>query len=249
MRLKNKTAIITGGANGIGRAIAELFATEGAEVFIADLDNIAGEVSATQICKAGGRAKFIACDVSVPEQVKGLIKTSVDISGRIDILCNNAAYLANEWHGSVDTSEEEWEKSLRVSLMGTQHCTREALPVMIRAKTGSIINVSSVQGLVAGGNSAAYTTVKHALIGFTRSIACDYGSHNIRCNALCPGAITTRISPAPGSELHQRQISKTFLGRTGQPREVANAALFLGSDESSYITGAILAVDGGWTAM
>jgi NAD(P)-dependent dehydrogenase (short-subunit alcohol dehydrogenase family) len=120
---------------------------------------------------------------------------------------------------------------------------------MIRAKAGSIINISSVQGLVAGRNSAAYTTTKHALIGFTRSVACDYGQHNIRCNAICPGAITTRISPPPGSELHQRQIGKTFLGRTGEPREVARAALFLASEDSSYITGAVLTVDGGWTAM
>jgi NAD(P)-dependent dehydrogenase (short-subunit alcohol dehydrogenase family) len=95
----------------------------------------------------------------------------------------------------------------------------------------------------------AYTTIKHALIGFTRSVACDYGAHNIRCNAICPGAITTRVSPSPGSELHQRQLGKTFLGRIGEPREVAAAALFLGSDDSSYVTGAVLAVDGGWTAM
>ena len=125
----------------------------------------------------------------------------------------------------------------------------EVLPLMIRVKAGSIINISSVQGLVAGRNSAAYTTMKHALLGLTRSVACDYGVHNIRCNAICPGAIATRISPPPGSELHQRQISKTFLGRIGQPIEVAHAALFLASDESSYITGAVLAVDGGWTAM
>jgi NAD(P)-dependent dehydrogenase (short-subunit alcohol dehydrogenase family) len=102
---------------------------------------------------------------------------------------------------------------------------------------------------VAGRNSVAYTTIKHALIGFTRSVACDYGAHNIRCNAICPGAITTRVSPSPGSELHQRQLGKTFLGRIGEPREVAAAALFLGSDDSSYVTGAVLAVDGGWTAM
>ena len=120
---------------------------------------------------------------------------------------------------------------------------------MMKQKSGSIINVSSVQGLVGGRNSAAYTTVKHALIGFTRSVAYDFGSHNIRCNVICPGAITTRISPPTGSELHERQISKTFLGRIGQPAEVAYPALFLASDESSYVTGAVLTVDGGWTAM
>jgi NAD(P)-dependent dehydrogenase (short-subunit alcohol dehydrogenase family) len=185
----------------------------------------------------------------LPEQAKRMVTAAAGNFRRIDILCNNAAYLANKWHNAGDAPDDEWEKSFRISLMGTQHFTREVLPFMIRAKAGSIINISSVQGLVAGRNSAAYTTMKHALIGFTRSVACDYGPHNIRCNAVCPGAIITRISPAPGSELHQRQISKTFLGRTGEPSEVANAALFLASDESSYITGAVLAVDGGWTAM
>jgi NAD(P)-dependent dehydrogenase (short-subunit alcohol dehydrogenase family) len=249
MRLKNKTAIVTGGANGIGRAIAEVFGAEGAAVFIADIDQAAGEEAAAGICKACGNATFVQCDVSDPENVSRAVKIAAGATGHIAVLCNNAAYITSEWHGSEDAPEEEWEKSFRVSLMGTQHFTREVLPLMIRARGGSIINISSVQGLVAGRNSAAYTTMKHALIGFTRSVACDYGAHNIRCNALCPGAITTRISPAPGTELHQRQISKTFLGRCGEPREVANAALFLASEESSYVTGAILAVDGGWTAM
>lgn len=249
MRLENKTAIVTGGAHGIGRAIAELFATEGATVFIADLDKSAGDEVVATLSKSRGRANFVQCDVSNSEQVSRAVKTAASATGCIDVLCSNAAYLSHHWHNSGDAPDDEWEKCFRVSLMGTQHFTREALPLMIRANAGSIINISSVQGLVAGRNSAAYTTVKHALIGFTRSVACDYGPHNIRCNVICPGAIATRISPPPGSELHQRQISKTFLGRTGQPREVATTALFLASDESSYITGAVLAVDGGWTAM
>jgi NAD(P)-dependent dehydrogenase (short-subunit alcohol dehydrogenase family) len=249
VRLKSKTAIVTGGANGIGRAIAELFAAEGAVVFIADLDKVAGEETAAGICKAGGDARFFECDVSSAENVSRAVKAAADETGQIDVICNNAAYISDKWHNAVEASDEEWEKSFRVSLMGTQYFTREVLPLMIRAKGGSIINISSVQGLVAGRNSVAYTTAKHALIGFTRSVACDYGQHNIRCNAICPGAITTRISPPPGSELHQRQVSKTFLGRIGQPREVADAALFLASGESSYVTGVVLAVDGGWTAM
>ena len=247
-RLKNKTAIVTGAAHGIGKAIAEIFAEQGAHVVIADLDKDAGEATAKEFRDKGGSASFVVCDVSSPEQTATAVQHAVEMNGRIDVLCNNAAYISS-WHNSGEAPVEEWEKCFRVSLLGTQNFTRAVLPFMQKQRDGSIINISSVQGLVAGRNSAAYTTVKHGLIGFTRSVAYDYGPQNIRCNAICPGAIRTRISPPPGSELHQRQISKTFLGRVGETREVAYAALFLASDESSYVTGAVLAVDGGWTAM
>lgn len=247
-RLTHKTAIVTGGAHGIGRAIATAFAQEGATVFIADLDAAAGNETVAAIRKEGGSAFFVRCDVSKNPQVRRVVKEAAK-TGRIDILCNNAAYIASAWHNASDAPESEWKKCLEVSLLGTQHFTQAVLPFMRKTGAGSIINIASVQGLVAGRNSVAYTTVKHGLIGFTRSVAYDFGAQNIRCNAICPGAIRTRISPPPGSELHQRQISKTFLGRVGEPCEVASAAVFLASDEASYITGAVLAVDGGWTAM
>jgi NAD(P)-dependent dehydrogenase (short-subunit alcohol dehydrogenase family) len=249
MRLKGKTAIVTGAAHGIGRAIAEMFVAHGAWVLLADLDEVAGQEVEQAIRKAGGESAFFRCDVSDAKQAQAAAAKAAGRNGKIDVLVNNAAYIAKAWHNAGESPEDEWEKSFRVSLMGAQYFTKEALALMVPQQSGSIINISSIQGMVAGRNSAAYTTMKHGLIGFTRSVAYDYGPKNIRCNAVCPGAITTRISPAPGSEMHQRQISKTFLGRVGEPREVAAAALFLASDESSYVTGAVLAVDGGWTAM
>lgn len=248
INLKDKTAIVTGGAHGIGRAISETFARAGAAVFIADIDNDAGKEIAEAICQRDGKATFCRADVSTETDVAGVVQEAASKTSRIDVLCNNAASLGN-FHALGKDSVDEWERSFFVSLMGTRHFTREALRWMVGQKQGSIINIASVQAMVGARDSAAYTSMKSALLGFTRSVAYDYGPQNIRVNAICPGAIQTRISPKPGEELYQRQVSKTFLGRVGYPQEIAWAALFLASDAASYITGAVLPVDGGWTAM
>lgn len=244
--LENKVAIVTGAAHGIGRSIAELFAEAGAHVVAADIEEVPW--STQPAGGAGAKTIFVRADVGTPQDVRKVIDIAAAINGRIDILCNNAAYLGAA-HAAADATDEEWESCYRISLLGTQHFTAAALPYMIRQQSGSIINMASVQGMVGARDSAAYTSIKHAIIGLTRSVAYDYGPHNVRANAICPGAIQTRISPKPGDALHQRQIDKTFLGRVGTPREVAYAALFLASDAASYITGAVMAVDGGWTAM
>jgi len=247
-RLTDKVAIVTGAAHGIGRAIAEAFAAEGAAVLVADIDEGAGEDCAAGIRTLGQAASFVRVDASDDSQVAHAIELATKRNGRIDVLCNNAAYIA-AWHDIEHASAEEWDQSYAVTLMGAVTFTRLALPHMTPHKAGSIINVASVQGMVGARTSPAYTAMKHAMIGLTRSVAYDYGPQNIRCNAIAPGPIQTRISPPDGSEFQQRQISKTFLGRVGKPVEVARAAVFLGSDESSYVTGAVIPVDGGWTAM
>jgi NAD(P)-dependent dehydrogenase (short-subunit alcohol dehydrogenase family) len=246
-RLENKVAIVTGAAHGIGRAIAELFAEQGAWVLAADYDREAGEAAVSGIRAAGRTAEFVHTDVTSEAAVQQAVEVATQRNGRIDVLVNNAAHLG-DWLDVAQATPEQWDYSFAVSLKGAACFTRAALPGMLPQKRGSIINVASVQGLVAGRSSAVYTSMKHGLIGLTRSTAIDFGPQGIRANAICPGPIRTRISPPEGSEMHQRQIAKTMLTRTGEPREVAWAAVFLASDESSFVTGSTLVVDGGWTA-
>jgi NAD(P)-dependent dehydrogenase (short-subunit alcohol dehydrogenase family) len=249
MRLSGKSAIVTGAAHGIGRAIAELFAEDGASVLVADIDDAAGKAVAAALAARGVQAAFQHVDVSADSDVATAVRQAADMnSGKIDILVNNASYIG-EWHDVMSARREEWDKCYETALLGAARFIREVVPIMIGRRCGSIVNVASIQGIVGARSSAAYTSIKHALIGLTRSAAYDYAPHNVRVNAICPGAIETRISPPAGSEIFDRQIAKTPLGRIGQPREVAQAALFLASDEASYITGAVLPVDGGWTAI
>lgn len=247
-RLKNKVAIVTGGANGIGKAICEVFAAEGAFVLVVDIEEAAGQATVDGIRAQGGSAQFFQTDVSRQEEVQSAVNTAVAHSGKIDILCNNAAYLSPDFHAALESTEEEWSGCIDVALMGTHYFTKAVLPFMVAQKHGSIVNVVSIQGMQGMMTSVAYTATKAALLGYTMSVSYDYGPHNIRVNSLCPGPIQTRISVAADDPHHQWQCDQTTLGRVGQPKEVAWAALFLASDESSYVTGVTLAVDGGWTS-
>lgn len=247
-RLKDKIAIVTGGANGIGRAIGEVFAEEGAWVLVADIEDEPGRKTVNGIRQKGGHAEFCHTDVSLSSDVARAVKMAVAQNGRIDILCNNAAYLADDFHAILESTDEEWDKCIKVALMGTHYFTKETLPYMLRQKKGSIVNVVSIQAMEGMMTSVAYTATKAALLGYTMSAVYDYGPHNIRINSLCPGPIQTRIGAEPGGPQHKWQCDQTALGRVGDAREVAWAAVFLASDEASYVTGVTLPVDGGWTA-
>ncbi len=152
------------------------------------------------------------------------------------------------FHAVLESTEQEWNRCIQVTLMGTHYFTRESLPSMIAQKRGSIVNIASVQAIAACMTSVSYTATKAALLGYTLSAAYDYGPHNVRVNSICPGPIQTRISPKPGEPHYKWQCEQTMLGRVGYPQELAYAALFLASDEASFITGVTLPVDGGWAA-
>lgn len=247
-RLKDKIAIVTGGANGIGRATCEIFAAEGAWVLVVDLEDEPGREAVQVIRSAGGRAEFCHADVSNQHDVRIAVESAAKENGRIDVLCNNAAYLSPDFHGAIDSTEDEWRKCIDVALMGTHYFTRETLPYMIAQRQGSIVNVVSIQAMEGMMTSVAYTATKAALLGYAMSVSYDYGPQNVRINSLCPGPIQTRIGADPADPHYKWQCDQTTLGRVGTPREVACAALFLASDEASYVTGITLPVDGGWTS-
>jgi NAD(P)-dependent dehydrogenase (short-subunit alcohol dehydrogenase family) len=247
MRLKNKVAIVTGAASGIGRAIAQVFAQEGAKVVVADINDEGGRETVQLITAREGEAVFLHADVSLAADAKAMIEAAIHTFGGLHILVNNAAYL-KDFKPALDTTEEEWDISIDVTLKGVFLCSKFAIPEMIKAGGGSIINIASIGGLVGFASYAAYCSAKGGVIQLTKSLAIDYGLQNIRVNAICPGPIDTPTTPeAQDEKLHQWQRDMTVLGRTASPEEVAYPALFLASDESSFVTGSNLVVDGGWT--
>jgi NAD(P)-dependent dehydrogenase (short-subunit alcohol dehydrogenase family) len=231
----------------LARQSANAWAAEGARAFVCDIDDLAGERTVQGIRESGSSAEYVHADVTIEAEAARAIAGAAEETGRIDILCNNAAYLGKV-HAILESTAEEWNKCIQIALMGTHYFTKQALSYMIKQQKGSVVNIVSIQALAGMMTSVAYTATKAALLGYTLSAAYDYGSHNIRVNSLCPGPIRTRVSPPPDSPHYKWQCDNTMLGRTGEPEEVAWAALFLAGDESSYITGVTLPVDGGWTA-
>ena len=248
MRLPNTVALITGGGSGIGRAIAERFAQEGARVVVADRNRDGAEETARLIDAAGGEALAVEADVANADAVASMVGRAVEVFGPVDVLVNNAGASAGDDILTFD--EATWDWNLAVVLKSVFLCSKAVLPAMIERRRGAIVNIASVNGLTALGEEA-YSAAKAGMINLTQNLAIKYGRHGVRANAICPGTIRT---PIWGSRVEQRptifeELAAWYpLGRVGEPADVANAALFLASDEAAWITGAVLPVDGGLTA-
>ncbi|WP_330231484.1 SDR family oxidoreductase [Nocardia sp. NBC_00508] len=246
MRLEGKTAVITGSAHGIGRATAERFAREGAAVVVADINQELGQRVADRIRKDGGRAAFVETDISDHAQVDAMVEFACSQFGRIDILHNNAYTLGAGRVGELST--DDWQRTIDVCLTGYWYSTKVALGVMVPNGGGVIINTASVAALAADYTLAAYSAAKAGVINLTRVTAIDYARKGIRCNAICPGPIWTHSEKAfqeVPDEMSKALLHAVPMGRLGRPEEVANLALFLASDESSFVTGSHCLIDGG----
>ncbi len=251
MKLKNKIALVTGAAAGMGEAIAQLFAREGAFVIAADKNEKGVFAVAEKIRKAGGNAHGTIVDMADADSVTQLVRFSLEKFGTVDLLINNAGIMDN-FTPLHELTDELWTQVMGVNVEGPMRLTRAVLPLFMEKKSGSIVNVSSIGGLNGSRAGLAYTASKHALLGMTKNIAYQYADYGIRCNAIAPGAVNTSINETL-KDPNPFGIQKAMAGvnvnlRSGESEEIATIALFLASSDSSFVNGSVLVADGGWTA-
>ncbi len=242
MDVDGKVAIVTGGSSGIGRAIADRYVDDGMTVVIADVDEEQGETVADDI-----GCDYRHCDVSDMAQVQDVVDWTVAEHGRLDVIVNNAGI--GRAHALDETDLEEWDAVQSVNLDGVMHGCKAALP-HLKESEGCIINIASIYGLVGGPGAAAYCTAKGGVVNLTRQLAVDYAPDNVRVNSICPGFVETAMTDdyLDDEEFYNFIMAETPMDRVAQPEEIAGVAVFLVSDDASYMTGQNIAVDGGWTA-
>ncbi|MFC1565006.1 SDR family NAD(P)-dependent oxidoreductase [candidate division KSB1 bacterium] len=250
--LKNKTALITGGASGIGKATAELFSAEDANIVLVDIDTEKGEETAREISEKGGNVMFIKADISSSDDCKNTVDAAVSMYGKIDILFNNAGIIRRAT--VLDHSEEDWDRVMAVNVKSVFLMSKYVIPVMEKNGGGAIVNTSSGWGLTGGAKAVSYCASKGAVVQITKAMAIDHGAANIRVNCVCPGDTDTSMLRNEAGQLNEnveefyKDAADRPLGRIGIPEDIAKAVLFLVTDSSSFVTGTTLVVDGGGIA-
>lgn len=250
-RLSNKVAIITGGGSGLGKAIAMLYAKEGASIVIADMNMEAANSTVDEIKTQYGKAVAVKTNVTEEADIQEMVETAVEAYGTVDILVNNAGIMDNMF-AAGNVTDEVWDRVLAINTTGVMRATRKVLSIFEEKKSGVIVNMASISGLTGGRGGLAYTASKHAVIGMTKNVASQYGHMNIRANAIAPAQVPTNITnnlTQPDKfGMNQAIRGINLLNRPGTTEEIANVALFLASDESSYVNGVVITADAGWSA-
>lgn len=251
MRLNGKVAVVTGAASGMGKAIAELYASEGAKVVVADLRLEPAQAVVDGITAAGGTAIAVAANVINEEDVAKMIDTAVQEYGTLDILVNNAGIMDN-FVPAAEITDELWDRVFAINTTGPMRTTRKALPIFLEKKSGVIVNIASAGGLQGSRAGAAYTASKHAVVGFTKNVGFQYAKLGIRCNAIAPGGVNTNIGTSINEPnafgMERAMVGMALNPRGGEPIEIAKVALFLASDDAGFVNGTVVTADAGWTA-
>lgn len=251
MKLQNKVAVITGAGSGMGRAIAILYAQEGAKVVAGDMTVETANETVKEIKANGGEAVAVGANVTIETDVQNLIDTAVSTYDTLDILVNNAGVMDN-FVPAAEVTDELWERIFAVNTTGTMRGIRKALPIFLEKEKGVIINIASLGGLYGSRAGAAYTASKHAVIGLTKNVGFQYAIKGIRCNAIAPGGVNTNIGTSinhPNAFGMERAMSGINLNpRAGESEEIAQVALFLASDDASFVNGTVITADAGWSA-
>ena len=251
LKLNGKVAVVTGAASGIGKAIAILFAKEGASVIVSDMNEEGSVQVVKEITSVGGKAKAVVANVTKLEDLNNVMDTAVAEYGSFDILVNNAGIMDNMMP-AAEVTDELWDRVFEINTKSTMRATRKALSIFLEQKQGIIVNVVSAAALHGSRAGAAYTASKHAVVGYTKNVAFQYATKGIRCNAIAPGGVNTNIGTTM-SEPSEFGLERVMSGagnnpRSGEPEEIATVALFLASDDSSFVNGDVIVADSGWMA-